>query len=68
MKNEEDGFGREAVDTLIKLMEDHRDKVVVIFAGYREEMQDFFATNPGFASRVPLHFDFEVRAGLNIHY
>merc|ERR1719486_940690 len=59
VKEGKDVFGHEAVDTLIKEMEDKRKQVIVILAGYEKEMDTFFESNPGFKSRVPFTFHFE---------
>merc|ERR1740138_157209 len=58
-KTATDTFGQEAVDTLIKEIEDKRDQVIAIFAGYENEMEVFFDSNPGFKSRVPFKFYFD---------
>ncbi len=52
-------FGQEAVDTLLKRMEDDNGKLVVIVAGYTEEMKDFLNSNPGVESRFPNIFNFD---------
>ena len=51
-------YGREAIDTLVKAMEDHRGKFCVIFAGYRNEMQKMLSINPGLKSRIQFALDF----------
>lgn len=52
-------FGKEAITELLRLMENHRDDIVVILAGYADKMDDFMRVNPGFRSRVPheMYFD-----------
>ncbi len=52
-------WGQEAVDTILKYMEDHRGELMIIFAGYTKEMQDFIEMNPGLKSRIANEFMFE---------
>lgn len=59
LKNGEgDGYGKEAIDTIIKYMEDYRTEMVVILAGYDVEMKQLMKTNPGFKSRINDTFRF----------
>ena len=55
----ENDFGQEAIDTVLKAMEDHRDDLVVIVAGYTELMEDFIHSNPGLESRFNRFLEFE---------
>lgn len=51
-------FGQECIDTLVKLIEDHKGEIIVILAGYSKEMNDFMKSNSGLESRFPLRIDF----------
>ena len=51
-------FGDEAINTLIQEMENNRDKTIVIFAGYPDEMESFLSRNPGLSSRIPFIINF----------
>lgn len=55
----EKDFGKECIDTLIKSLEDNRNQLIVILAGYNEEMDRFLASNPGLPSRFPIKIDFD---------
>ena len=57
--NQQDAFGQEAVETILKAMEDHRDELVVIVAGYTDLMHEFIDSNPGLSSRFNKYFEFE---------
>ncbi len=52
-------FGKEAIDALVKSMEDYKDNLILILAGYEYEMKNFLQTNPGLKSRFPIHVDFK---------
>jgi probable Rubsico expression protein CbbX len=56
-ENEKD-YGQEAIEILLQVMENQREDLVVILAGYRDRMETFFASNPGFRSRIAHHIDF----------
>ncbi len=56
-ENEKD-YGQEAIEILLQVMENQRDDLVVILAGYADRMQTFFSANPGFRSRIAHHVDF----------
>jgi probable Rubsico expression protein CbbX len=56
-ENERD-YGQEAIEILLQVMEDHRDDLVVILAGYKDRMDTFFRSNPGMASRIAHNIDF----------
>ena len=63
----EDSFGLEAIDTLVKGIEDHRNDLVVILAGYTKEMQLFLSANSGLASRFPNQIEFPDYTGAELY-
>jgi SpoVK/Ycf46/Vps4 family AAA+-type ATPase len=58
-KDNDKDFGNEAIDTLMKLMEDKKDEIVIIVAGYTIQMKEFLNSNPGLSSRFSTHIYFE---------
>ncbi len=58
LANDNSGFGKESIDTLVKLIEDYRGEIIVILAGYKKEMEEFLKTNSGLQSRFPLNINF----------
>ena len=67
VNDEKDSFGREAVNTLLKRIEDDRERLVVIVAGYTDDMEQFIATNPGFKSRFTRFIEFPDYSGEDLH-
>jgi probable Rubsico expression protein CbbX len=65
-ENERD-YGQEAIEILLQFMEDRRDDLVVILAGYKNRMDVFFKSNPGMASRIAHHIDFPDYAGPELY-
>lgn len=64
--DKEDSYGKEAIETILKAMEDHRDELVVIVAGYDELMHNFIDTNPGLRSRFNKYFHFPDYSGSDL--
>ncbi len=58
LSSDGNSYGKESIDTLVKLIEDHRGEIVVILAGYKKEMKDFLKSNSGLQSRFPLNIEF----------
>ena len=59
----DDSYGKEAIETILKAMEDHRDELVVIVAGYTDLMHKFIDSNPGLSSRFSKYFEFPDYSG-----
>lgn len=66
-RGKDDSFGLEAIDTLVKAMEDNRDNLIVILAGYSKEMADFLEANSGLKSRFPNQIEFADYTGSELY-
>ncbi len=64
----ENDFGREAIETILKAMEDHRDELIVVVAGYDGPMEKFINSNPGLQSRFNKYFCFPDYNGEQLLY
>jgi len=62
----EKDFGKEAIDCMCKFMEDNKDDIILILAGYCDEMDNFLRSNPGLRSRFPIHIDFPDYTGAEL--
>lgn len=62
----EKDFGKESIDCLCKFMEDNKDDIILILAGYCLEMENFLRVNPGLRSRFPIHIDFPDYTGMEL--
>src|SRR3979490_1775573 len=65
-ENERD-YGQEAIEILLQVMEENRDDLVVVLAGYKDRMETFFKSNPGMASRIAHHIDFPDYSPAELH-
>jgi probable Rubsico expression protein CbbX len=65
-ENERD-YGQEAIEILLQVMENNRDDLVVVLAGYADKMEIFFRSNPGFRSRIAHHLEFPDYSQLELH-
>ena len=66
-RGKDDSFGLEAIDTLVKAMEDHRDNLIVVLAGYKKEMATFLEANSGLKSRFPNLINFDDYTGTQLY-
>lgn len=64
--DEQDSYGKEAIETILKAMEDHREELVVIVAGYTDLMHKFIDSNPGLSSRFSKYFEYPDYTGMEL--